>query len=82
MKPLPVDPDVSERKAMNLPAKAKKAGQNATLSRYTEDWTRIAAEGGFDKLVGRGHEVQTQVWRYSSRRLKNNPILVGDPRPW
>ncbi|KPP97565.1 MAG: ATP-dependent Clp protease ATPase suunit ClpA [Bacteroidetes bacterium HLUCCA01] len=72
-----VDPDVSDEG--DEPAgKGKKRGKNATLSRYTEDWTRIAAEGGFDKLVGRGHEVQRSV-EILSRRLKNNPILVGDP---
>ncbi|MCC5927206.1 MAG: ATP-dependent Clp protease ATP-binding subunit ClpA [Bacteroidetes bacterium] len=58
--------------------KDKKKSGNAILLRYTEDWTQQALEGNFDKLIGRDHEVQRSV-EILSRRLKNNPILVGDP---
>lgn len=58
-------------------ARKKKSG-NATLLRFTEDWTKQAVDGNFDKLVGRDHEVQRSI-EILSRRLKNNPILVGDP---
>jgi ATP-dependent Clp protease ATP-binding subunit ClpA len=58
--------------------KSKKKAHNATLLRYTEDWNQQSAEGSFDKLVGRENEVQRAI-EILSRRLKNNPILVGDP---
>lgn len=56
----------------------RKKSRGAALERYTEDWTKLAREGNFDKLIGRDHEVQRSI-EILSRRLKNNPILVGDP---
>lgn len=57
--------------------KRKKAKRSA-LAMYTEDWTALAGAGTFDKLVGRDFEVQRTI-EVLSRRLKNNPIFVGDP---
>jgi ATP-dependent Clp protease ATP-binding subunit ClpA len=56
----------------------RKKSKRAALERYTEDWTAMAAEGAFDRLVGRAPEVQRTI-EVLSRRLKNNPIFVGDP---
>jgi len=58
-------------------SKRKKAKRSA-LAMYTEDWTALAGTGAFDKLVGRDFEVQRTI-EVLSRRLKNNPIFVGDP---
>jgi ATP-dependent Clp protease ATP-binding subunit ClpA len=58
--------------------KRRKKSRRAALERYTEDWTAMATEGAFDRLVGRSHEVQRTI-EVLSRRLKNNPIFVGDP---
>jgi ATP-dependent Clp protease ATP-binding subunit ClpC len=48
------------------------------LSEYARDLTAIAAQGGFDPLVGREREVD-RIVQILSRRTKNNPILLGEP---
>ncbi len=59
-------------------AKPKKKKKRSALALFTEDWTQQAREGAFDKLIGRDTEVQRTI-EVLSRRLKNNPIFVGDP---
>lgn len=44
---------------------------------YSRDLTMIAAEGGFDPLIGREQEVERMV-QILSRRTKNNPLLLGE----
>jgi ATP-dependent Clp protease ATP-binding subunit ClpC len=44
---------------------------------YSRDLTTIAAEGGFDPLIGREQEVERMV-QILSRRTKNNPLLLGE----
>ncbi|MFI3174947.1 MAG: ATP-dependent Clp protease ATP-binding subunit [Bacillota bacterium] len=48
------------------------------LARYTKDLTKMAKENFFDPITGRDYEIQRLI-EISSRRLKNNPCLVGDP---
>src|SRR5262245_10610654 len=48
------------------------------LSEYSRDLTALAAQGGFDPLIGREREVE-RIVQILSRRTKNNPILLGEP---
>ncbi|MCM2268950.1 MAG: ATP-dependent Clp protease ATP-binding subunit [Thermoanaerobaculia bacterium] len=48
------------------------------LSEYSRDLTALAAQDGFDPLVGREREVE-RIVQILSRRTKNNPILLGEP---
>ncbi len=48
------------------------------LSEYGRDLTLLAAQGGFDPLIGRDTEVE-RIIQILSRRTKNNPILLGEP---
>ncbi len=57
---------------------SKKKKKRSALALFTDDWTQLAREGAFDKLIGRDTEVQRTI-EVLSRRLKNNPIFVGDP---
>ena len=45
--------------------------------RYSRDLTKLAAEGRLDPVIGRKDEI-TRVIRILSRRMKNNPCLVGE----
>ena len=47
------------------------------MAEYSRDLTMIAAEGGFDPLIGREQEVERMV-QILSRRTKNNPLLLGE----
>ena len=48
------------------------------LDNFSTDLTKAAAEGKFDKVVGREKEIQ-RVTEILCRRKKNNPILIGEP---
>ncbi|MEX1112030.1 MAG: ATP-dependent Clp protease ATP-binding subunit [Candidatus Andersenbacteria bacterium] len=45
---------------------------------FTQDLTKLAAEGKFDVVVGRTKEVE-RVMSILNRKNKNNPILIGEP---
>jgi len=47
------------------------------ISEYARDLTALAAEGGFDPLIGRDGEVERMI-QILCRRTKNNPLLLGE----
>ena len=49
-----------------------------TLDKYSRDMTMEARLGNMDPVVGREKEIQ-RVMQILSRRMKNNPCLVGEP---
>ncbi len=57
--------------------KKKKAGQDA-LEQFTVNFSRRAAEGSIDPLIGRDAEIR-RMMQVLCRRKKNNPLLVGEP---
>ncbi len=56
----------------------QKKKETPFLDEFSRDMTRIASEGGFDPLIGRGVELE-RVIQVLSRRRKNNPVLLGEP---
>ena len=48
------------------------------LSKYGKDITLLAEKGKLDPVIGRDEELR-RVLQILSRRIKNNPVLVGDP---
>lgn len=59
--------------------RGERAGMGkSALSQFTTELTRLAAEGKLEPLIGRV-DVLERVVQVLCRRLKNNPILVGDP---
>jgi ATP-dependent Clp protease ATP-binding subunit ClpB len=48
------------------------------LTKYTSDLTDRARQGGLDPVIGRDKEVRFAI-QILSRRLKNNPIIIGEP---
>lgn len=48
------------------------------LERFTKDFTKLAAQGKLDPVIGRDQEIR-RVIQILSRRTKNNPVLIGDP---
>lgn len=56
--------------------KAKPGG--SALEKFTVSFSRRAAEGLIDPLIGREQEL-TRVMQILCRRRKNNPLLVGEP---
>jgi ATP-dependent Clp protease ATP-binding subunit ClpC len=48
------------------------------LAAYSTNLTDLARRGAFDPVKGRNAEIR-RIERVLSRRLKNNPVLVGEP---
>lgn len=74
-----VEPGVAKTELNSLKAKEKKGkSQTPTLDQYSRDLTRLAREGKLDPVIGRANEMQ-RVVQILSRRMKNNPCMVGEP---
>ena len=50
----------------------------SALEQYSRDLTALAAAGELDPVVGRESEIK-RVIEILSRRMKNNPCLIGEP---
>ncbi|MDS3862190.1 ATP-dependent chaperone ClpB [Thermosynechococcaceae cyanobacterium BACA0444] len=48
------------------------------LSKYGRDLTEQARQGKLDPVIGRDEEIR-RVIQVLSRRMKNNPVLIGEP---
>ena len=48
------------------------------IEKYTTDFTKLAADGKLDPVIGREEEVRRTI-QVLSRRTKNNPVLIGNP---
>ncbi|KAI3836155.1 hypothetical protein MKX03_028134 [Papaver bracteatum] len=49
-----------------------------TLEEYGTDLTKLAEEGKLDPVIGRAAQIE-RVTEILSRRMKNNPCLIGEP---
>ena len=49
-----------------------------TLDKYSRDLTQEARMGNMDPVIGRTKEIE-RVMQILSRRMKNNPCMVGEP---
>ena len=71
--------DISQHKEDLRKRNAKKAGgATSTLNQYSRDLTALAREGKLDPVIGRDTEIM-RVVQILSRRIKNNPCLIGEP---
>ncbi len=57
--------------------RTKAQGRVGPLERFTSDLTKLAREGKLEPVIGRDAEIERTV-QVLCRRLKNNPIHVGD----
>jgi len=53
-------------------------GEFEYLEKYTTDLTARSRQGELDPIIGRDEEIR-QTIQILSRRLKNNPIIIGEP---
>ena len=55
-----------------------KASATPTLDQFSRDMTMDARMGNLDPVIGREKEIE-RVLQILSRRMKNNPCMVGEP---
>ena len=56
----------------------KRSAAVEKLSAYGTDMTERARRGKMDPVIGRSQEIEKMV-QVLSRRMKNNPVLIGEP---
>jgi ATP-dependent Clp protease ATP-binding subunit ClpA len=72
-------PADSDHSSQGFPEMEEAGGvANNPLDAYCDNLTAKAERGELDPLIGRANELE-RVVQVLSRRLKNNPLLVGDP---
>ena len=59
-------------------AEEKSAENSKALSLYATDLTKLAEEGRLEPLIGRENIIERTI-QVLCRKLKNNPVHVGDP---
>ena len=71
---------LKSKTAVDVAAKPKEDGRQdmTSLSDCGIDMTERARKGKMDPVIGRGQETEKMV-QVLSRRIKNNPVLVGEP---
>jgi ATP-dependent Clp protease ATP-binding subunit ClpA len=72
----PEDPDFASPQAEAAPE--AKAGKKSFLEQFTTDLTAQARAGKLEPLIGR-QDILERTIQVLCRRLKNNPIHVGEP---
>ncbi|MBN2050973.1 MAG: ATP-dependent Clp protease ATP-binding subunit ClpA [Spirochaetales bacterium] len=68
----------SEEEPSGIPPGGEKRKKRSALELYTRELTALASEGRLEPLIGR-EAVLERVVQVLCRRLKNNPVLVGEP---
>lgn len=48
------------------------------LKKYSKDVTELVRKGKIDPVIGRDEEIRRTI-QVLSRRIKNNPVLIGEP---
>ena len=59
-------------------APSEKSKSSKLLDQFGRNFTKQAAEGKLDPVVGRQTEIE-RIMQILSRRTKNNPVLIGEP---
>lgn len=63
---------------MEMPAQHTKMQPKTMVEKYTVNYTKLAAAGKFDQIIGKEDEI-LKICETLCRRTKNNPVLIGDP---
>ena len=69
--------EISEKRD-KMPKTLGSYNQTQTLNQYGTDLTKKALDGKLDPIIGREEEIE-RVIQILSRRMKNNPCLIGEP---
>ena len=73
-----VDASAARNEYMGNNSQKQAKSSTQMLEKYSRHLTQQAKEGKLDPVVGRNDEIQ-RVIQILSRRMKNNPCLVGEP---
>ena len=72
------DGESAEKRSTSQKQNLGSYNQTQTLNQYGTDLTKQAIDGKLDPVIGRKEEIE-RVIQILSRRMKNNPCLIGEP---
>lgn len=70
--------DDADERSESISTKRRQPKQRTALSSYGQDVTARAKKGELDPVIGREKQIARMI-TILSRRMKNNPILIGEP---
>lgn len=62
----------------NQPQRERRKTTTPALDEFGRDLTMLALEGKLDPVIGREDEIE-RVIQILGRRIKNNPVIIGEP---
>jgi len=65
------------RQGRKADSSSAEGSYEATLKKYTRDFTEEARQNKLDPVIGRDEEIRRTI-QVLSRRTKNNPVLIGE----
>ena len=71
-------PRAAVERAKNGGTAKNESKEDKNLKEFTRDLTEAARSGKLDPVIGRDEEIHRAV-QILSRRMKNNPVLIGEP---
>ena len=72
------DSESGQGAAGGTAAQGERKEPSKLLDLFGRNFTKLAADGKLDPVVGRETEIE-RIMQILSRRTKNNPVLVGEP---
>lgn len=73
-----VDANIAKKEFVSQKKNKSKSSSTPTLDQFARDMTLEAKMGNTDPVIGREKEIE-RVLQILSRRMKNNPCMVGEP---
>lgn len=70
--------DDHEKRKVLSSARNSADDEGSLIEKYTRNLTEAAINGKIDPVIGRDEEIRLSI-QILCRRLKNNPVLLGDP---
>ena len=71
--------DVNNNSKVNIDEKEEKKSDYDILSKFGKNLTELAKENKLEPVIGRDDEIRNVI-RILTRKTKNNPVLIGEPR--
>ena len=71
--------NVNDNSRVNIEDKEEESGNIDILSKFGKNLTELAKENKLEPVIGRDDEIRNVI-RILTRKTKNNPVLIGEPR--
>ena len=71
--------DINDNSRVKIDSEDEESSNMETLSKFGKNLTELAKENKLEPVIGRDDEIRNVI-RILTRKTKNNPVLIGEPR--